>query len=60
MFALGNVQILQGKISEAFQTHLQAYKLFKATVGDRHHRTADACYKLGWHFHRQRKYGNAM
>lgn len=60
MFALGNVQIGKGKLDEAYQTHAQVLSLFKASLGIRHHRTADICHKLGWHYNRLRNYPAAM
>ncbi|KAI9668709.1 MAG: hypothetical protein M1817_005200 [Caeruleum heppii] len=74
LFSLGNIQIAQGeellrngdqakgihKLQEAYETHLQALRLYKATIGERHHKTADAYHKLGWHLHRRREYTSAL
>ena len=60
MYALGNVQIGRGKLEDAYHTHSQVLKLFKASLGIRHHRTADICHKLGWHLNRNRNYTAAM
>ncbi|RDW76977.1 hypothetical protein BP6252_05030 [Coleophoma cylindrospora] len=73
MFALGNIQTAQGeefekcqdivaargKYEEAYQTHLQALQIYRATLGERHHKTADAFYKMGCHLHRKRSYFEA-
>ena len=59
MYALGNVQIGKGKYEEAYRTHAQVLKIFKASVGIRHHRTADICHKLGWHLNRNGNYTSA-
>jgi hypothetical protein len=60
LLTLGVIQEFQGRITEAMKTYHQAWKLLKATLGEHHHRTADACYKIGSLLHSQRKYGNAM
>lgn len=60
MFALGNVQISQGKLDEAYHTHTQVLNLFRTTLGVRHHRTGDICHKLGWYLNRMRNYSSAM
>ena len=60
MFALGNVQISKGNSIAAFETHSQVLHLFKNSLGIRHHRTADICHKLGWHFNQSRNYSAAM
>ena len=60
MFALGNVQLSLGEFEAAHQTHTQVFNLFKGSLGIRHHRTADICHKLGWHFNHERNYQAAM
>ncbi|KAL2680522.1 hypothetical protein Neosp_008124 [[Neocosmospora] mangrovei] len=47
--AYGNLQIYQKRFDEAYRTHLFAAEMLAETVGDNHHRYADACYKIGWH-----------
>jgi hypothetical protein len=53
------VQIGQGRLSDAFDSHKQAFSLFKAILGDRHRLTANARYKLGCHLHKQGKHAAA-
>lgn len=74
MFALGNVQTSLGErlldqeqfeegnamLEEALTTHLQTVKLFRATVGDSHHKTGNSLHKIGCHLHRRRDYVGAM
>ncbi|KAI0449645.1 hypothetical protein F5B21DRAFT_34028 [Xylaria acuta] len=74
MFALGNVQTSLGirlldqeqfetgnnMLREALATHTQTLKLFRATVGDGHHKTGNTHYKIGYHLHRDHDYGGAM
>lgn len=74
MFSLGNVYLSQaetiqadGRCDEAIavfeeseKAHLQALKLFQATLGERHHRVGDAWYKLACHMHRRRDYSRAL
>jgi hypothetical protein len=74
LLALGNVQIGQAlaltekgkkkeseaRYKEAMETHLQSLKLYTLTIGPRHHRTADAFHKPGWHFHHWGDYGATL
>jgi hypothetical protein len=74
MFALGNVQTSQGAqlldkeqfeagnnmLQEALATHRQTLKLFRATVGDGHHKIGNTLYKIGCHLHRMHDYSGAM
>lgn len=74
LFSLGNIQIAQAekldeadkpddakaKFQEAYETHAQALRLYKATLGPNHHKTADAYHKIAWHLHRQLDNKNAM
>jgi len=60
LYTLGNVEIALDEMANAFETHKQVLKLWKASLGDRHHKTADICHKLGWHLNQQRKYAPAM
>lgn len=74
MFSLGNIRIsqaeaatLQGEkqkaeeiFAEAMKLHLQVKIMWTKVLGARHHRTADAIYKVGWHFHRLRNYPRSM
>jgi hypothetical protein len=48
------------KFAEAAETHTQAFKLYNITLGPRHHKTADALHKIGWHLHRNREYAAAL
>ncbi|KAI1841737.1 hypothetical protein JX266_012105 [Neoarthrinium moseri] len=60
MYPLGNLQIAQGEWEKAFRTHSHALKIYQHTLGDKHHRTADLCYKVGWHYHARKQYVEAM
>ncbi|KAJ5160567.1 uncharacterized protein N7482_007571 [Penicillium canariense] len=74
MYSLGNIQIAQAttltlegdkekaeaKLAEAMDIHVKVLKLWTITLGARHHKTADAMYKVGWHFHRRQEYPKAM
>ncbi|OTA54712.1 hypothetical protein K449DRAFT_469394 [Hypoxylon sp. EC38] len=51
--ALGNTQIRQNRLDEAYQTHLFSLEMLEETLGKNHHRFADACYKVGWHLYRR-------
>lgn len=59
-FALGNTQIKQQKYEEAYETHNSALEMLEDTVGNGHHRFADACYKIGWHLKRKGEYEAAL
>jgi hypothetical protein len=45
---------------EAMETHVQVLKLWTIVLGTKDSRTADANYKVGWHFHRMRDYTSAL
>lgn len=60
MYPLGNLQIARGELSKAFKTHSDALAIYQATLGDKHHRTADLCHKMGWHHHARKEYPQAM
>ncbi|KAJ5528253.1 hypothetical protein N7513_012412 [Penicillium frequentans] len=74
MYALGNIQIAQAtrltfegkridaedKLAEAMSTHVKVLSLWTKTLGQRHHKTSDAMYKVGWHLHRRQEYVQAM
>ncbi|KAL4936544.1 hypothetical protein BDV06DRAFT_91444 [Aspergillus oleicola] len=74
MYALGNIQIAQAvaltldgkkedaeaKLAESMRVHVKVLKLWTITLGARHHKTADAMHKVGWHFHRRQEYSKAM
>lgn len=59
MYCLGNVRIDQSRLDEAFNLHLCAVKLWKATFGD-HHKLGDAYHKLGWHLARKGDHAAAV
>lgn len=50
----------EGKFAEALEAHAQSLKLYTITLGHRHHKTADALYKVGWHLHRKNEYAAAL
>jgi hypothetical protein len=45
---------------ESEKAHLQALKLFQATLGEKHHRVGDTWHKLACHMHRRRDYVGAL
>ncbi|KAH8203220.1 hypothetical protein TruAng_002625 [Truncatella angustata] len=60
MYPLGNLQIARGELDKAFKTHLYALKVYQQTLSDKHHRTADLCHKLGWHYHARKEYAESV
>ncbi|KAK9769980.1 putative NB-ARC domain-containing protein [Seiridium cardinale] len=73
MYSLGNIQIAQAekltlagnkneaesKYAEAMEIHVKVLSLWTITLGARHHKTADAAHKVGWHLHRMNEYQRA-
>jgi hypothetical protein len=59
LYALGNVRRSQGLLYESFGYHQRALGQYKSTVGDSHHYTADACFKVGEHCMRFGNYKDA-
>jgi tetratricopeptide (TPR) repeat protein len=49
LHAIGNVRGSQGRRDEAYKFHRRLLLQYKATLGNRHHRTADAFSKVGEH-----------
>ncbi|KAF2007619.1 hypothetical protein P154DRAFT_569485 [Amniculicola lignicola CBS 123094] len=49
LHVLGNVTASQGQLSESFRYHTRALAQYRATVGNKHHRTADLCFKVAQH-----------
>ncbi|CAH0035416.1 unnamed protein product [Clonostachys rhizophaga] len=74
MNCLGNIQISQAerlkqegkteegerRLTEAMATHTKVLQLFTIALGQRHHKTADITYKVGWHLHRRQEYQKAL
>ncbi|CAG9996180.1 unnamed protein product [Clonostachys byssicola] len=74
MNCLGNIQISQAerlkqegkteegevKLAEAMATHSKVLRLFTIALGQRHHKTADIMYKVGWHLHQRQEYQKAL
>ncbi|KAM3425972.1 hypothetical protein NHJ13734_009762, partial [Beauveria thailandica] len=74
MFALGNVETSLGvrlldeerfdegnnMLDAALETHLQTLKLFRATLGDGHHKTGNTLYKIGCHLRRKHDYSGSI
>ncbi|KAI1084628.1 hypothetical protein F5B20DRAFT_591667 [Whalleya microplaca] len=74
MYALGNITISRAneltssgmkveadsKFAEAMELHCKVQYLWTKTLGARHHKTADAIYKVGWHLHRINEYDKAL
>jgi len=74
MFALGNVQMAQNeelrrkgrhedakaKMDEAYETHLQTLKLYRATLGETHDKVGDALHKLASHMQIRLDYDGAL
>ncbi|KAF7512941.1 hypothetical protein GJ744_012044 [Endocarpon pusillum] len=52
---LGNVCASQDHLTQSFGYHNRALAQYRATVGDKHHRTADLCSKVADHYLRFRK-----
>ena len=42
----------QGRLDQSMSFHSRALTQFRATVGEDHRRTADACYRLAEHYMR--------
>lgn len=73
MYSLGNALIAQAQIltadgdqkaaemkfQEAMEYHFKVVRLWTITLGGKHHKTADAMHKAGWHLHRRQEYGKA-
>ncbi|KAI1362814.1 hypothetical protein F5Y08DRAFT_354917 [Xylaria arbuscula] len=74
MYSLGNILIgfasqltldgfkekAEAKFSEAMELHGKVLHLWTITLGARHHKTADATHKVGWHLHRINEYDKAL
>ena len=60
MYPQGNLQIARGELDRAFKTHSDALKIYLRTLGDKHHRTADLCHKVGWHHHARKESAQAL
>ena len=74
MYCFGNIKIAQAKtltqngekdkaeakLTEAMTIHVKVFRLWTITLGARHHKTADAMHKLGWHLHRRKEYTQAL
>jgi hypothetical protein len=74
MNCLGNIQISQAerlkqegkteegeaRLAKAMATHTKVLQLFTTALGQRHHKTADIMYKVGWHLHRRQEYQKAL
>ncbi|KXX77252.1 Protein SERAC1 [Madurella mycetomatis] len=60
MYPLGNLQIARGEMDNAFKTHSDALRIYRLSLGDKHHRTADLCHKVGWHHHARKEYAQAV
>ena len=56
---MGTVLDMQRRYPEGFEFQKASLDILLATLGDRHHSTADAYYKVGWHFHNQKNYTDA-
>ncbi len=59
LHVLGNLRVVQGQLDEALDFHRRALALFRGTVGNNHHLTADACYSVAKHCIRLREYEDA-
>ncbi|KID60293.1 tetratricopeptide repeat domain-containing protein, partial [Metarhizium brunneum ARSEF 3297] len=60
MFALGNVETRNNMLDAALATHVQTLKLFRATLGDGHHKTGNTLYKIGCHLRRKHDYSGSI
>jgi len=54
------VQAERGLLDDSFSLHQRCLKQYRATVGNNHHRTADACVKVADHFVRIGEYESAL
>jgi hypothetical protein len=73
MYCLGNIHIAQAnrltqegkkdeakaKLATAMTTHAKVLRLWTITLGSKHHKTADAMHKVGWHLHQRQEYSKA-
>ena len=58
-YALGNVRASQALMDESFMWHQKALIHFRATGGDKHYKTAGACYRVAEHHIRNRQFNVA-
>jgi tetratricopeptide (TPR) repeat protein len=58
-YALGNVRASQALMDESFMWHQKALIHFRATGGDKHYKTASACYRVAEHYIRNRQFNVA-
>jgi len=59
LHVLGNVTSSQGHLGESFKYHTRALAQYRATIGNKHHRTADLYYKVAEHYMRFGLYSQA-
>ena len=57
--ALGNVRASQALMDESFMWHQKALIHFRAAGGDKHYKTASACYRVAEHHIRNRQFNVA-
>ncbi|PYH99016.1 hypothetical protein BO71DRAFT_425642 [Aspergillus ellipticus CBS 707.79] len=60
LLGYGNVKWDQGRFDERFALHQRCLQQYKATTGNNHHRTADACVKVSGHHLRLRQHESAL
>lgn len=60
LYALGNLRTVQGKLSQSYSCHQQAYEQFRSTIGNRNHRTANIEHKIAEHLIRLKQNEEAM
>ncbi|KAF2189239.1 tetratricopeptide repeat domain protein [Zopfia rhizophila CBS 207.26] len=58
-YALGNVRWSQGQLDASFNLHNTCLLQYKGTIGNNHHRTADACHKVAQHYIRLKLFPSA-
>ena len=46
LYAIGNIKVSQGQVEEGLIWHKKALSHYAKTIGQGHHRTADAYHKL--------------
>ncbi|TPX18479.1 uncharacterized protein E0L32_011592 [Thyridium curvatum] len=57
-YVLGNVRLDQQRFDEAFELHTDALDCWRKTQ-PYHHKTGDACHKVGWHHTRRKEWNQA-
>ncbi|KIM96972.1 hypothetical protein OIDMADRAFT_131554 [Oidiodendron maius Zn] len=59
LHALGNLYFRQGRLPKSIELHKRALTQYRASVGNRHARTASVCHRLADHYIREGKFEDA-